>query len=252
MPKKGPRKHLKRLAVPRDWKIPRGRYSWAVRPRSGPHPIDRSIPLLNLVKELLAPNYSAREARHVLSEGKILVDGIKRSDHKFPVGMMDVISVPATGKFFRVLPLPKRGLDLHPIDKNETGFKLCSVVNKISVGGGSLQLNLHDGRNILINAEESEGELSKIKTHDTLKIEIPNQKVVDVLPYGTGTLVLVSAGKNVGLAGRVKEILRPKGTNLKTNVSLKINDETTVEVPLDYTFAIGREESVISYPNTGK
>jgi small subunit ribosomal protein S4e len=199
---------------------------------------------------MLAPNYSAREARHVLSEGKILVDGVERKDHKFPVGIMDVVSVPATEKFFRVLPLPKRGLDLHPIAKSETGFKLCSVVNKTSVGGGNLQLNLHDGRNILISAEESEGELSKIKTHDTLKIEIPDQKVVDVLPYGTGTLVLVSAGKNVGLTGRVKEILRPKGTNLKTNVSLKINEETTVEVPLDYTFAIGKEESIISYPST--
>ncbi len=198
-----------------------------------------------------ARNYTAREARHVLFEGKILVDGVIRKDHKFPVGMMDVVSVPATDRYFRVLPLPKRGLDLHPIAKSETGFKLCSVINKVSVGGGKLQLNLHDGRNILINKEESEGELSKIKTHDSLKIEIPSQKVVDVLPYGTGTLVLVSAGKNVGLTGRVKEIRRPKGTNLKTNVTLKMDDETTVEVPLGYTFAIGREESAISYPNGG-
>jgi small subunit ribosomal protein S4e len=248
LPKKGPRKHLKRLAVPRDWRIPRGRYSWAVRPRSGPHAINRSIPLLNLVKEMLAPNYTAREARRVLFEGKVLVDGVKRQDHKFPVGLMDVISVPATDKFFRVLPLPKRGLDLHPIAKSETNFKLCTVVNKVSVRGGNLQLNLHDGRNILLNKEESEGGLSKIKTHDTLKIEIPNQKVVEVLSYETGTLVLISAGKNVGLIGRVEEIHRPKGTNLKTNVSLKMDDETTVEVPLDYTFAIGKQESAITYP----
>jgi ribosomal protein S4E len=60
--------------------------------------------------------------------------------------------------------------------------------------------------------------------------------------------VLISAGKNVGLIGRVEEIHRPKGTNLKTNVSLKMDDETTVEVPLDYTFAIGKEKSAISYP----
>jgi small subunit ribosomal protein S4e len=198
---------------------------------------------------MLAPNYTGREARHVLFEGKVLVDGVERRDYKFPVGLMDVISVPATDKFFRILPLPKRGLDLHPITKSEVGFKLCSVVNKVSVNGGNLQLNLHDGRNILINAEKSEGELSKIKTHDTLKIEIPSQKVVDVLSYETGTLVLVSAGKNVGLVGRVKEIHRPKGTNLKTNVSLEMDNEAIVEVPLDYTFAIGKEESVISLPS---
>ncbi len=248
MPKKGPRKHLKRLAVPRDWRIPRNRYSWAVRPHSGPHPMNSSIPLLNLVREMLAPAYTAREARHVLYEGKVIVDGIKRQDHKFPVGLMDVISIPSTDKFFRVLPLPKRGLDLHPIGKNETGFKLCNVVNKVSVRGDNLQLNLHDGRNILINKEESEGELSKVKTHDTLKIEIPNQKVVDVVPYETGTLVLISGGKNVGLIGRVEEIHKPKGTNLRTNVSLKIDDATTIEVPIDYTFAIGKEEPIISYP----
>jgi small subunit ribosomal protein S4e len=198
---------------------------------------------------MLSPNYTSREASHVLFEGKVLVDGVKRHDHKFPVGLMDVISVPSNDKFFRVLPLPNRGLDLHPISKNETGFKLCTVINKVSVEGGNLQLNLHDGRNLLIKKEESEGGLAKIKTHDTLKIEIPDQKVIDVLPYETGTLVLISAGKNVGLIGRVEEIHRPKGTNLKTNVSLKMDDETTVEVPLDYTFAIGKEESAISYPN---
>jgi small subunit ribosomal protein S4e len=248
LPKKGPRKHLKRLAVPRDWRIPRGRYSWAVRPRSGPHPMNSSIPLLNLVREMLAPAYTAREAIHVLFEGKVLVDGIKRQDHKFPVGLMDVISIPSTDKFFRILPLPKRGLDLHPIGKKETGFKLCNVVNKVSVRGDNLQLNLHDGRNIMINKAQPEEELLKVKTHDTLKIEIPNQKVVDVVPYKTGTLVLISGGKNVGLIGRVQEIHKPKGTNLRTNVSLKIDEATTIEVPIDYTFAIGKEEPIISFP----
>ena len=248
MGRKGARRHLKRLAVPRDWRIPRGQYSWAVRPHSGPHPISKSMPLLNLVKYALAPNYTAREARHVLLDGRIVVDGVKRHDYKFPVGLMDVVAVPSIGKDYRVLPLPIRGLCLHPITKKEAEFKLCQVINKVSAKEGHLQINLHDGRNILIKKDEAKDEISSLKTHDTLKIEIPTQKIIDTIKYEKGTLVLISAGKNVGMVGRVEKIHEPKGASLTTDVTLRISDDKTIEVPRNYTFAIGKEEPVISYP----
>jgi small subunit ribosomal protein S4e len=252
MGRKGARRHLKRLAVPRDWRIPRGRYRWAVRPHSGPHAIDSSMPLLNLVRGILSPNYTAREARHVLLQGKVIVDGVRRSDYKFPVGLMDVVSVPATGKAYRVLPLPVRGLTLHSISKNEAGFKLCRVVGKVSAKEGGLQVNLHDGRNILLKKDETAEDLSGVKTHDTLKIEIPSQKIVDKVKYEEGTLVLVSGGKNVGAIGRIEKIHEPKGASLSTDVSLRTSDDKVIEVPRDYTFAIGKEEPLISYPKTGE
>jgi small subunit ribosomal protein S4e len=242
---------MKRLAVPTSWRIPRHGYSWAVRPRSGPHAIDRSIPLLNLVRKNLTQNYVAREVKRVLHEGKVLVDGVTRRDHKFPVGLMDVVKIPAIEKAFRVLPFPARGLDLQPIDKKETEFKLCSVVNKTLVKGGDLQLNLHDGRNVIVRKGESNEELSSVKTHDTLKIEVPTQKIIDVVKYDVGALVLISGGKNVGLGGRIEEINKPKGTSIAASVTLKTDDGTTMEVPLHYTFAIGKKEPLISYPKSG-
>jgi small subunit ribosomal protein S4e len=248
MGRKGARRHLKRLAVPRDWRIPRGRYSWAVRPHCGPHAINKSMPLLNLVKWILAPNYTAREAKHVLLEGKILIDGVKRRDYKFPVGLMDVVSVPATDKTYRVLPLPIRGLGLHPITKSEAEFKLCRVINKVSAKGGDLQINLHDGRNILVKRDEAREDTSNLKTHDTLKIELPTQKIIDTLKYEVGTLVLISGGKNVGMIGRIEKIHEPKGASLTTDVTLRVSDDKTIDVPRDYTFAIGKEELFISYP----
>jgi small subunit ribosomal protein S4e len=248
MGRKGEGRHLKRLAVPRGWRIPRGRYSWAVRPHCGPHPISKSMPLLNLVKWVLAPNYTAKEAKHVLFDGKIIIDGVKRHDYKFPVGLMDVVSVPAIDKAYRVLPLPIRGLGLHPITKSEAEFKLCRVINKVSVKTGDLQINLHDGRNILIKKDRAKEEILNIKTNDTLKIEIPTQKVVETLKYEEGTLVLISAGKNVGMVGRVEKIHEPKGASLTTDVTLRIGENKTIEVPRNYTFAIGKEEPLISYP----
>jgi len=248
--RKGPRRHLKRLAAPTDWRIARHQHSWTVRPRSGPHPIDGSIPLLNLVRGTLSPYYVAREARRVLYEGKVLVDGVARRDHKFPVGLMDVITIPIIEKAFRVLPFPRRGLDLQPIQKNEAEFKLCCVVNKTLAKGGDLQLNLHDGRNIIVRKDEA-NELSSIKTHDTLKIEVPTQKIIGIIRYEVGTLVLISGGKNVGLGGRVQGINKPEGTSMTTSVTLKIDDGTTMEIPLNYTFAIGKEEPLISYPKPG-
>jgi small subunit ribosomal protein S4e len=249
--RKGPSRHLKRLAAPTGWRIPRHEHSWTVRTRPGPHPSNESIALLNLVREMLSPNYVAREAKRVLYEGKVLVDGVARRDYKFPVGLMDVVTIPVIGRAFRVVPFPKLGLSLQQIGKSEAEFKLCSVVNKTLVKGGDLQVNLHDGRNIVIRKGKAEEDLSKIETHDTLKIEVPTQKVLDIVRYQVGTIVLVSGGKNVGLSGRVQEINKPKGTSMTTSVTLKMDDGTTMEVPLNYTFAIGKEAPLISYSKPG-
>ncbi|WXG45471.1 MAG: 30S ribosomal protein S4e [Candidatus Atabeyarchaeum deiterrae] len=250
MARKGPRKHLKRLAAPRDWRISRHEHYWAVRPRCGPHPLEKSMPLLNIVRETSTPPYAAREAKRALFEGKVLVDGVIRRDHKLPIGLMDVISIPATGKVFRVLPFERRGLGLHPIDKSESGFKLCHLINKTIVKGGNIQLNLHDGRNIIVKKNEAGEEFANIRTHDTLKIELPTQKIMNVVKFEIGTIVLISDGKNIGLSGRIDEIRKPKGTSLVTNVVVKNDEGTEIEVPLNYAFAIGKEQALISYPKS--
>ena len=58
MTKKGGSKHLKRLPAPVNWPIHRKEFRWVVKSRPGPHPLDRSLPLLLVVRG----NYISPEA----------------------------------------------------------------------------------------------------------------------------------------------------------------------------------------------
>ena len=85
-------KHQKRIAAPGSWQISRKTAWWTVKSRPGPHPKDRSIPLLLIVRDMLKLADNSKEAKRILNEGKILIDGRIRKDHKFPVGIFDILS----------------------------------------------------------------------------------------------------------------------------------------------------------------
>ena len=87
-------KHLKRLAAPRTVKLHRKEKTWTVKPSPGPHPLDKSVPLCLIVRDYLGLCDTYKEAKRIIANGDILVDSIKRKNHKFPCGLMDTISIP--------------------------------------------------------------------------------------------------------------------------------------------------------------
>ncbi|RLI07563.1 30S ribosomal protein S4e [Candidatus Bathyarchaeota archaeon] len=249
MGKKGPKRHLKRLPAPRFWPIPRKEYTWTVRPLPGPHPIDRCIPLLILVRDILGLAKTAREARIIIKRGYIKVDGVVRREPKFPVGLMDVVTVERLGQNFRVLPTPK-GLDLHPIDGGEAGFKICRIEGKTTVRGGNIQLNLHDGRNVLIRVADPTDPVEDVyRTLDSLKLGLPDQELQDHYRLEEGAYAVVTGGKNMGFHGTVVGIGELKGVKRRRfEVELETPSGEHIRSILDYVFVVGKGKPAISLP----
>jgi len=248
MGKKGGSKHLKRLPAPTFWPIHKKEFKWVIKPKPGPHKKDRSFPLLLILREVLGLAKNRKEADRILSENHIKVDGVIRKKDTFSVGLMDILDIPIIEKSYRILPLRRKGLGLHVIDGKEKDFKLCKIMNKTIVKGGISQLNLHDGRNILLRKSDPEKITGDIlKTHDVLKIEIPNSQILDHLSFDVGVFAIVENGKNIGRWGKViaiekKESLRP------SIVTLKDLEDDQFKTILDYIFPIGRTEPWISLP----
>ena len=191
-------RHQKRISAPRSWSVARKEHFWTVKPRPGPHPKDRSLPLLLLVRDILKLADNAREARKILTEGNIVVNGKVRRDYKFPVGLFDVISIPKLNEHY-VMLMDRRGvLTLVPIKEEEAKMKLCRVENKTTLKGGKIQINLHDGRNLLDDSLH-------VKTHDSLLISLENGEVLKVLPYEEGSKVVVFGGKHTAQIGELVE-----------------------------------------------
>ncbi len=232
----GSRNHLKRYKAPKAWPIHSKEETWTTKTSAGTHSIDESIPIVMVLREILDLAGNAREAKFILNKGEVLIDGIPRKDHKFPVGFMDVISIPKINKYYRILIDNRNRLVLHEIDKKDSDFKLVSIENKTTVKGGKTQLNLHDGRNVITDEE--------YKTSDVLLLNIPEQSVSDSITFEEGALCLIIGGKHTGELGRIDSINVTESS--KANTVLIKTDEGSFLTLTQYVFVIGQDKPVIS------
>lgn len=227
--------HLKRLVAPDFWPIPKKKYTWTFAPSPGPHKKEECIPLAIIVRDILGLAETGKEAKRIIKAREILVDGRVRTDHKYPVGLLDVISIPKINKHYRVVPF-KNGLKLIEIDESEAKKKILKIVGKRSVKGGKFQLNMNDGKNILVNE-------NKYKTNASLLVELPSLKILDYVEMDVGNLVLITSGQNSGKIGKIVEVKEGK-FNVKPKLTCEIENKK-VEVLKEHSIVIGREVSLI-------
>jgi len=247
--KKGGKKHLKRKPAPKLWPIHRKEAVWTVKPKPGPHPLSRCIPLVLVFRDMLRFAKTRKEANTVISQGKIKVNGKIRREELFPVGLMDVISTPETEKAYRVLPSEK-GLILHPIETDETGFKLCRIEDKSIVRGGHVQLNLNDGTNILVQVKDPKNpEEDVYQTMDTLNLSIPDQEILGHVKLAVGAPAIIIGGKNVGKYGKITAIEeKPSRKRRELLVTIQSKNGNRFQTTLNFIFLLGDTEPSISLP----
>ena len=232
-------KHQKRLSMPKTWNIQRKTHKWSVKAAPGPHSRSKSIPLLLVMRDILKLANSSKEARKILHDGNVMVDGIIRRDYKFPIGVFDILTIPKMDVAYRVVLDRKQRLSLHKIGDSEN--KLCRIDNKTIVKGGNIQLNLHDGSNI-ISDEYS------YHTFDSVLISVPDKKVVKHLVYKPGNLALVIGGTHSGELATIVDVRKTRGS-MPNMVSLKSGyDFETIE---DYVYVVGKSEPEIEIPGAG-
>ena len=248
MGKKGKVGRLKRNPAPRFWPIHRKEAVWIVRPSPGPHTLEKCLPLSLDLRDILEVAETRKEAKKAISQGKVYVDGKVRCKDDFPVGLMDVISMPELNKFYRVLPSHK-GLFLNPISKEEASFKLCRVEGRTIVKDGVSQVALHDGSNIFVKVDGVETPEVVYETFATLKLELPEKQVLDRLKTKQGNIAIITGGKNIGKQGKIVEIEKTEAKK-RRNALVVIEDEKggRYQTILDFVFSIGGAKSLISLP----
>ena len=229
---------LKRGASPRAWTIPRKGTKWVQRPAPGPHAQDQSIPLVLVLRDLKRVAASAREAHVLVNHGVVRVDGKVVRDLARGIGLLDTVSLDAPlNEHFRLLKNRRGKLTLVPIAATEATMKLARIRFKHAVRGGKVEVTLHDGRNLLVPST------SPYKVGDTLKIEVPSQKVLAHLPLAPGQLAYVAGGSHVGELARVEriEVLNSPQPN---RVHFKEGFSTVKE----YVYIVGDQAPLISMP----
>ncbi|UCE92513.1 MAG: 30S ribosomal protein S4e [Methanobacteriota archaeon] len=203
------KKHMKRMAAPRRWPVPRKVSRWVMKPRAGPHRKEESMPLAMVLRDMLGACDNFREAMFIIGGRGVKVDGRVVTDDKYPVGLMDVVTLVEAKESYRLLLDYKGRLMLVPIEEKESSWKLVRIDDKSVVAGGKVQLNLHDGRCILLPKDQ-------YRTGDVLKIELPSQRIIKSFKLDKGSLALLTGGSHPGSIQTIEEYRLRRGSGSNT------------------------------------
>lgn len=222
--------HLKKLNAPKTWNLSRKDKKWVTRPRPGPHTIEYSMALNNVLRDYLNLAESAREVKFILAYKDVFVDGKKKNDFKQQMGFMDILSIPSLKKYFRGSIDSKGRLEFITIDEKESHLKIVNVKNILMVKEGKKQVTLSDGRNILTDKKE-------YSIGDSLLITVPKQEIKEHIKMVPGAMILLMKGKHAGLITPIEKIETKK-------IFFKVGN-VLHETNKSYALVVGKEAPLI-------
>ncbi|MFC1690963.1 30S ribosomal protein S4e [Nanoarchaeota archaeon] len=233
-----PKRHLKRLNMPRTWEIKRKVSTFITRPHPGAHKLEHGMPLGIVIKELLGLAKTTKEVKDILNNKELLVDGKRRKDQKSLVGLMDIITIPQLKKSYRMI-LDNRGkLKTIEIADNEVNLKLCKVMSKTLLRGKKIQLNLGSNRNIIIEKDE-------YTVGDTVVIGLPDQKINKVLKLEKGASIYLIGGKHLGSTGSIE--------NIEGNmITFRTPEKEVYQTFKKFLFVVGKDKPEIALSKQAK
>jgi small subunit ribosomal protein S4e len=231
MARKGGDTRLKRQSAPTYWMIHRKEKRFVLNASPGPHQRLKSYPLGVILRDVLGKAASMREARNVLFQGKVKVDGKVRRDVNFPIGLMDVLELIPTRQIFRLVP--KDSKLLHPVEisDHEKALKFTKISSKVTIRGGKLQYGFHDGKTMISDQSMSVG--------DTCLLNLEKMAIQDVVKFQQGNIGLITSGDNAGSLGKIEDI-KDGLFSLPKRAILTLGDRS-VELPADMVMAVGIE-----------
>lgn len=229
MAKRGRSNHLKRLAAPRVVPVhDKKAHKWITKPRPGPHSAAHSIPLSILLRDVLGLADTLFEAKKILNARRVLVDGIPRTEPNYPVGLMDIISIPEAGLYYRI-SISRGKLEPQKIEEKDSHDKLLKIVGKHTVPGGKTSATFHDGRSAPADPH--------VKVGDSVLFSLKEKKILKLLKRGIRAKCLIVSGKHAGTEARIERFFESReGRPTEALVRTKEGEFRTLS---DYLFITG-------------
>jgi small subunit ribosomal protein S4e len=228
-------KKLKRQMAPLFWGITRKSKRFVITVRPGPHKKSHAVPTAVFLRDMLKIVTTLREAKTTIYSGKVKIDGVVRKSLHHAIGLMDVVELENVSDIYRLVPSEEKLLKPIKINESEKSKKLVRVSSKTTINNGKMQIGFHDGRSTISD--------TKVNVGDTCLIQIPDQKILEVIKLEAGCQCLVTRGVNAGQIGKIETI--EEGTFILPKRVVLVLGDRKIEVPTDIIIAIGKEEPVI-------
>lgn len=193
--------HKNRKNIGTYWPVPKKGTKYIAR---SSHNNENSIPLSVLLRDVLKVVRTTKELKKVLQEKLIQINGKEINNHKYPVGLFDVVSI--DGRNLRIIIGANKKFKAEDIGKSDAEIKVIKIIGKKQIGKDKIQFNLVDGRNIISNENAFVGD-SVVYNHKT-------GKITKILKLEKGNDAFVVKGKHAGFRGKITGVLKEGGKTI--------------------------------------
>jgi small subunit ribosomal protein S4e len=166
-----------------------------------------AVPLVIAVRDMLKLAQTSREVNHLMKQDLLKINGKTPKNIRESIKLFGLLQADKT---YQLSLLPTHKFTF--VETKET-TRPVKVVNKIARQNNKIQVNGHDGSNLLLDTKAA----SSIKTNDTLLLSLDN-KLSKHIPLDKAKTGFVFAGKYAGQEGKIKTVEGKK-------VTLTFNDK---------------------------
>ena len=231
------KKHIQRLAAPASWPVVRKGVKWIAKPLPGAHTLEKGMPLIVYLRDLLNIVQSTREAKRILNQKLILVNGVAIKEPNFAVGLFDTIKILKYEKAYRVLLNTRGKLYLIEISERELHTRPAKVVGKTILKKGKVQINLSNGWNFITDKDV-------YKVNDVLLMDAKTKKPAKHIKLAKDSVIYITGGSHVGQIAVIDGFVEEGLLRKKKFILAKISNQA-VKVLTSEVFVMGAEQPEI-------
>ena len=162
--------------------------------------VSNSVPVVIAIRDMLKLAKTAKEVKKMIQEKLLKINGRVVTDYRESISLFNIFDA---DKAYELSLIPTKKFSFNPVKtKNQ---RLCKVVNKHIVKNGLIQLNFHDGSNILSK--------DNIKVGDSIYLDL-DSKIKKHVSLEAGKDCFVISGKYLGENAKIISV-KDKLVNIK-------------------------------------
>ncbi len=178
--------HVKRQSAMKKLPIPRKGTKYIARALSN---VSNSLPVVIAVRDMLHLAHTASEVKKMIIQKMLKINGRVIKDQRESVSLFNILEA---GKSYKLSLLPTGKFTLE--EAKDKSIRLCKVINKKLVKKNSIQLNFHDGSNLISKENIQVGDSVYLDSAGKIKKHVALEK---------GKEAMIISGKYIGQKGKI-------------------------------------------------
>jgi len=195
--------YLKRNNINKFWPIPKKGTKYLA---FATHDHYGSTPLIIIMREVLKLVKNKKELKKLINEKQVQINHKYVKETNYPLNLFDILTLPGIKKNYKIGLSENKKIVLEEVNNEKADLKIFKIIGKKILPKKKVQLNLMQGKNIILE--------EKAKVGDSLVLNLKNNKVIKIIPMEKGKEAFVIKGRHMGAKGKILDIIERGGKEI--------------------------------------